>query len=210
MKILIVDDHEVVHHGLKRILEGEFPDSDFGDALHSQQALDLVRRESWNVVILDIRLPGPSGLDVLKDIRAVRPGLPVVMFSTYPEEQYAQRAFKAGASGYLGKECSSRQVIEAIVKVVSGGKYVSPKLAEYLVGALAEDIPRAPHETLSDREFEVLRMMSEGKSATAIAHQLSLSLKTVSTYRTRILGKLHLKSSFDLLLYALDHGIVSR
>jgi len=151
MKVLIVDDHAVIHQGLRRILEDEFPGSTFGDARNSQQALDLMRGGCWNVVILDIGLPGRVGLEVLKDIHAEHPNLPVIVFSMYSEEQYAVRAFKAGASGYLAKESAPDQLIAAIRKVIGGGKYVSPKLAEYLATALDPDQSRAPHEILSDR-----------------------------------------------------------
>jgi DNA-binding NarL/FixJ family response regulator len=210
MKILIVDDHAVIHQGLRRILEDEFPGSTFGDARNSQQALDLMRGECWNVVILDIGLPGRVGLEVLKDIHAEHPNLPVIVFSMYSEEQYAVRAFKAGASGYLAKESAPDQLIAAIRKVIGGGKYVSPKLAEYLATALDPDQFRAPHEILSDREYEVLCLIAAGKTTTAIAGQLSLSVKTVSTYRTRILEKLQLKSNAELIRYAIDFGLDSR
>ena len=207
MKILIIDDHAVIHQGLRRMLEDEFKDAIFGDARDSQQAIDLVRGEAWDVVILDIILPGRGGLDALKEIQAERPKLPVIIFSMHSEEQFAVRAFKAGASGYLEKESAPGQLVEAIRKVVSGGRYVSPKLAEQLAAGLRSDLSRAPHELLSDREFEVLRLIAAGKTTTAIAEQLSLSVKTVSTYRTRILEKLQLTASSELIRYAFDHGL---
>jgi len=207
MKILIVDDHAVIHHGLRRILADEFEGATFGEARHSQEALDLVCRESWDVVILDMGLPGRGGLDVLKQIRAERPKLPVIIFSMHPEEQFAIRALKAGASGYLAKESAPDQMVEAIRKVLSGGKYVSVALAEKLATDLARDSSLQPYEILSDREFEILRMIAAGKTTTAIADQLSLSVKTVSTYRTRILEKLQLKTGSELIRYAVDHGL---
>jgi DNA-binding NarL/FixJ family response regulator len=207
MKILIVDDHAVIHQGLQRMLEDEFKGAVFGDARNSQQAYELACGEGWDVVILDIELHGRGGLDVLKQIHAERPKLPVIIFSMHSEEQFAVRALKAGASGYLEKESAPAQLVEAIRKVVSGGRYVSPKLAEQLAADLGADISRAPHEILSDREFEVLRLIAVGKSTTAIAEQLSLSVKTVSTYRTRLLEKLQLTSSSELIRYAVDQGL---
>jgi len=207
MKILIVDDHAVIHHGLRRILADEFEGAVFGEACQSQEALDLVSHESWDVVILDIGLPGRGGLDVLKQIRAARPKLPVIIFSMHSVEQFGVRALKAGASGYLAKESAPDQMVIAIRKVLSGGKYISMDLAEKLAGSLAHDPSLEPDELLSDREFEILLMIAMGKTTTAIADQLSLSIKTVSTYRTRIMEKLQLKTGSELIRYALDRGL---
>ncbi len=207
MNILIVDDHAVIHQGLRRILYDEFEGATFGEACHSQEALDLIRREPWDVVILDVNLPGRGGLDVLRQIRAERPKLPIIIFSMHSEEQFAIRALKGGASGYVAKDSASALLIEAIRKVISGGKYVSPALAEKLAANLGRDLSLAPHEILSDREFEVMRMIAAGKTTTAIADQFSLSVKTVSTYRTRILEKLQLKTNSQLIRYAIDHGL---
>lgn len=207
MKILIVDDHAVIHQGLQRILEDEYPEAEFGDARNSQQALDLVDREDWDVAILDIELPGPGGLEILKQMHMNHPALPVIMFSIHAEGQFAIRAFKAGASGYLEKESAPAQMVEAIRKVTSGGRYVSPELAEQLAASLGRDLTRAPHELLSDREFEVLRMIAAGKTTTAIADELTLSVKTVSTYRTRILDKLQLKTTPEVIRYAIENGL---
>jgi two-component system invasion response regulator UvrY len=207
MKILIVDDHAVIHQGLRRILDDEFPRATFGEARHSKEALDLVSRERWDLVILDVDLPGRGGLDVLKQMRAEHPKLPVLMFSMHSEEQFAVRALKAGASGYVAKDSASERLVEAIHKVIRGGRYVSPALAEKLAADLSRDVSPVSHETLSDREFEVMRMIAEGKTTTAIADLLSLSVKTVSTYRARILEKLHLETTSDLIRYAIDHGL---
>lgn len=207
MRILIVDDHAVIHQGLKRILEDEFRGAEFGDARDVQQALDLIGRQRWDVVIVDIELPGRGGLELLKQIRTECPKLPVIVFSMHSEEQFAIRAFKAGASGYVEKEGAPDQLIEAVRKVIGGGRYVSPALGENLAAGLANGGSRAPHEILSDREFEVLRLIAAGMGTTAIAEQLSLSVKTVSTYRTRILEKLQLKASSELIRYAVDHGL---
>jgi DNA-binding NarL/FixJ family response regulator len=209
MNILIVDDHAVIHQGLRRILEEAFEGATFGDARDSQQALDVVGREHWDVVILDVELPGRGGLEVLKRIRAERPKLPVIIFSMHSEEQFAVRAFRAGASGYLAKESAPSQMVQAIRKVIGGGRYLSQDLAEKLAAGLDTDLSRPPHEFLSDREFEVLRMIAAGKATTEIADRLSLSVKTVSTYRARVLEKLHLKGSSELIRYALNHGLDS-
>jgi two-component system invasion response regulator UvrY len=207
MKILIVDDHAVIHQGLRRILDDEFPRATFGEARHSKEALDLVSRERWDLVILDVDLPGRGGLDVLKQMRAEHPKLPVLMFSMHSEEQFAVRALKAGASGYVAKDSASERLVEAIHKVIRGGRYVSPALAEKLAADLSRDVSPVSHETLSDREFEVMRMIAEGKTTTAIADLLSLSVKTVSTYRARILEKLQLETTSELIRYAIDHGL---
>jgi two-component system, NarL family, invasion response regulator UvrY len=207
MKILIVDDHAVIHQGLKRILDDEFDGATFGGARHSQEALDLVSRERWDLVILDVDLPGRGGLDVLKQMRAEHPKLPVLMFSMHPEEQFAVRALKAGASGYVAKDSASERLVEAIRKVIRGGRYVSAALAEKLAADLSRAVSPVSHEILSDREFEVMRMIAEGKTTTAIADLLSLSVKTVSTYRTRILEKLQLETTSELIRYVIDHGL---
>jgi two-component system invasion response regulator UvrY len=207
MKILIVDDHAVIHQGLKRILDDEFQGATFGEARHSQGALDLVSRERWDLIILDIDLPGRGGLDVLKQMRAEHPKLPVLMFSMHSEEQFAVRALKAGASGYVAKDSASEQLVEAIRKAIRGGRYVSAALAEKLAADLSRDVSPVSHEILSDREFEVMRMIGEGKTTTAIADLLSLSVKTVSTYRARILEKLQLETTSELMRYAIGHGL---
>ncbi len=207
MKILIVDDHAVIYQGLKRILDDEFEGATFGEARHSQEALDLVSRERWDLVILDVDLPGRGGLDVLKQMRAEHPRLPVLMFSMHSEEQFAVRALKAGASGYVAKDSASERLVEAIRKAIRGGRYVSAALAEKLAADLSRDVSPVSHEILSDREFEVMRMIAEGKTTTAIADLLSLSVKTVSTYRARILEKLQLETTSQLIRYVIDHGL---
>jgi DNA-binding NarL/FixJ family response regulator len=206
VKILITDDHAVVRQGLKRILGEEFKGATFGEAASSQEALDLVERQKWDVVILDLGLPGRSGLEVLKQLHAEYRDLPVIVFSMYPEEQFALRALKAGASGYLTKESAPDQMVAAVLKVVAGGRYVSPALAEKLAAELGRDSLRAPHEMLSDREFEILRMIGEGKTVSGIAHELSLSVKTVSTYRARILEKMQLNTTAELIRYVVERS----
>ena len=207
MRILITDDHAVVRQGLKRILGDEFDGTVFGEAGNCQEALDLIEHQKWDVVILDLGLPGRSGLELLKDIRAQHRELPIIVFSMYPEEQFAIRALRAGASGYLTKESAPEQMAAGVRKVLSGGRYVSPLLAEKLAAELGRDGSREPHEMLSDREFEILRMIAAGKTISVIAQELSLSIKTVSTYRTRTLEKMQLKTTADLIRYAVEHGL---
>jgi DNA-binding NarL/FixJ family response regulator len=166
-----------------------------------------VSRERWDLVLLDVDLPGRGGLDVLKQMRAEHPKLPILMFSMHSEEQFAVRALKAGASGYVTKDSDSERLVEAIHKVIRGGRYVSAALAEKLAADLSRDVSPISHEILSDREFEVMRMIAEGKTTTAIADLLSLSVKTVSTYRARILEKLQLETTSELIRYAIDHGL---
>lgn len=206
MKILIVDDHAVIHDGLKRSLGEHFPGSTFGGALTSQEALDQHGRD-WDLVILDIDMPGRGGIDLLKQMRARKPHLPILIFSMHSEEQFAMRALRAGASGYIPKNTSSEQMVGAIQQVLRGGLYVSAALAEALAANLGRPTPDSPHERLSGREFEVMRMLACGKSTTEIAGILALSIKTVSTYKTRILEKLDLKTSAELIHYAILNGL---
>lgn len=185
IRILVVDDHEVVREGLKHIFQEHFGDACFGEAASFGSALDLARREDWDVAVLDISLDGRSGLELLKQLRRMRPRLPVLVLSMHSEEQYARRAFRSGAAGYLTKDSPSEEVVEAVRRVASGGRYVSPGLAERLVYELSSGLERAPHETLSDREFEVMHLIASGKTLSEIASELSLSVNTVSTYRAR-------------------------
>jgi len=207
VKLLIADDHAVVREGLKRILS-ETPDLVVGgEAGSGQEALDRVRAEAWDVVLLDISLPGMSGLDVLKQLQRERPGLPVLVLSIYPEDQYAVRVLKAGASGYLTKDSAPDRLIAAIRKISLGRKFVSPYLAEKLAVDLTTGADKSPHERLSDREYQVLRLIASGKTTKEIATELSLSVKTVSTYRARILKKMGVRSNAELMHYALRRGL---
>jgi DNA-binding NarL/FixJ family response regulator len=208
MRILIADDHAVVRQGLKQILAAEFKQAVFGEAGTGQQALELAWRETWDVLVLDITLPGQNGLDVLKAIKKSRPRLPVLMLSMHPEDQFAVRMLKIGAAGYMTKESAPAELVGAVKKVISGGRYVSPALAEKMAAYLAIDVQTAPHERLSDREFVVLRLIASGKTVSAIAQELSLSVKTVSTYRTRILEKTGMQNSAELTHYAIQNQLV--
>jgi two-component system invasion response regulator UvrY len=209
IKVLIADDHPIVRQGLRQIL-AETPDLEVaGEAVNSQEALDQVRGGGWDVLVLDITMPGRSGFDILKELKYEQPDLPVLVLSIHAEEQLAVRALKAGASGYLTKENAPKELVKAIRKVVSGGKYISPRLAETLLALdldPASDRPR--HETLSDREFQVMQLMAGGKTLTEIAEELSLSARTVSTYRTRLMEKLNLKTNAELMRYVLEHGLI--
>lgn len=209
IRVLIVDDHPVIRRGLREILSEEEGLEVGGEGSTAAEALQLVQGQHWDVVLLDITMPGRNGLEALRDIKAFRPELPVLMLSIHPEDQYAIRALKAGAAGYLTKESAPEELVRAIRKVVRGGRYITASLAERLaeeVGAPA-DRSRLPHELLSDREFQVLLELVRGKSVTAIAQELSLSVKTVSTYRTRILEKFGAHSTAELVRYAVEHKL---
>jgi two-component system, NarL family, invasion response regulator UvrY len=208
MKILITDDHVVVRKGLRQILADEFKKAEFTEAGNASEALDRIRRENWDVVVLDITMPGRSGLEALKEIKEARPKLPVLVLSMHPEDQFAVRVLKAGASGYMTKESATDELVGAVRKIVAGGRYVSPALAEKMASYLAIDTPRPPHERLSDREFVVLRMIASGRTVSQIAEELSLSVKTVSTYRVRILEKMGMTSNAELTHYAIKNQVV--
>src|SRR5215472_4164817 len=181
IRVLIVDNHAVVRRGLKEILERGLDGSVCDEAEDADHAITKVRGQDWDLLILDIKMPGRSGLDVLSDIRQERPELPVLIFSMHPEDQYAKRVLKAGARGFMNKESPPEELIKAIQRILSGGRYVSPALAERLARDLSEGSWRPVHETLSDREFEVLRMIAYGKTVSLIAEELHLSVATVST-----------------------------
>jgi len=208
LKFLIADDHAVVREGVKRILREEFPQADFGEAQNAVQVLQQVRDRHWDMIMLDISLPSRSGLEVLKELKSLNPKLPVLILSIHPEELYAVRALRAGAAGYMTKECVPEELRDAVRKVLSGGKYISESLAERLVYELGVDAERAPHERLSDREYEVMLMISSGKKVSEIAQILQLSPKTISTYRARILQKMNMKSNAQLTHYAIQNRLL--
>lgn len=208
MKILITDDHAVVRQGIKQILAAEFKKAEFGEAGNAQDSIKKVTEQPWDVAILDVTMPGRGGLEVLKDMKQLRPKMPVLMLSMHPEDQFAVRMLKAGASGYMTKESAADELVGAVRKVMSGGRYVSPALAEKMASYLAIDVQTPPHERLSDREFLVLRMIASGKPVSAIAKELSLSVKTISTYRTRILEKTGMSNSAELTHYAIQNHLV--
>ncbi len=208
MKVLIADDHAIVRRGLKLILSEEFDRIIFGEARNGQEVLDLVWKQDWDIVVLDITMPGRSGLEVLKELKQLRPKLPVLILSMHSEDQFGMRVLKAGAAGYMTKENVPEELVKAIKKVLAGGKYISPGLAEQLAFNLEEDTGRPPHEKLSDREYQVMCMIASGRTVKEIADELALSIKTISTYRTRILEKLKMKSSAELTYYAVKNKLV--
>jgi two-component system, NarL family, invasion response regulator UvrY len=208
IRVLIADDHAIVREGLKQILS-DVPDMTVVDeAFDGEEALRKARTDSWDVLVLDLAMPGRSGFEILEHLKSERPHKPVLVLSMHAEEMYAVRVLKAGASGYLTKESTPLELVKAIRKVLSGGRYVSAQLAETLAFRLDDDTERPLHESLSQREFQVLCMMADGMTVSEIAAALSLSAKTVSTYRARILQKLHLNNSAEAIRYALDNYLI--
>lgn len=206
--ILIVDDHAVVRQGLRQILAPELPGARIDEAGNADEALGLVLKHHYDLIMLDISMPGRSGLELLRDIKYQKPDLPVLILSVHPEDQMGIRLLKAGASGYVTKDCAPDELIRAVRKVLAGGRYVSDTLAERLVLDIQTDSGKPPHELLSDREYEVLCAIARGKSVSEIARDLSLSVKTVSTYRSRILEKMRMRTNAELTHYAVRHGLV--
>jgi two-component system invasion response regulator UvrY len=208
IKVLVADDHGIVRRGLRQILT-ESPDVMVGgEAATADEVMRYVLGEPWSVILLDLKLPGSSGLELLMRIRRERPQFAVLILTMYPEDQYAVRALKAGAAGFLTKETAPDKLVDAVRKVAAGGRYVSAELAETLASLLAGEGNGAPHERLSDREFEVLKMLASGKTVSQVAEILSLSVKTVSTHRTRLLKKMSMTTNAELTHYALRNGLV--
>jgi two-component system, NarL family, invasion response regulator UvrY len=208
IRILIADDHPILRRGLKEILARELQGAICGEAGNAQEVLSEVKSRDWDLVILDVTMPGRSGLDVLRDLQGLRPKLPVLVLSMHPEDQMGKRMLKAGASGYMNKESAPAELVKAVRKVLAGGLYVSPALAEKLALDLRENAGRPAHEILSDREFEVLRMLALGKTVSQIAEELHLSVPTVSTHRAHILEKMNMTTTAELIRYALENHLV--
>jgi DNA-binding NarL/FixJ family response regulator len=200
MKILIVDDHAIFRDGLKRILADEFEAATFGEASNATDAIELAWKQKWDLVLLDITMHGRTGLDVLKEIRSSASNVPVLILSGHPQEQYAVRVLKAGATGYLTKESASRDLCNAVRKLLSGGKYISASLAEQLASEI-QSPQRDPHERLSNREYQVMLLIAAGKVPKEIGSELSLSAKTISTYRSRVLEKLKLRNNAEIMRF---------
>ena len=208
IKILIADDHPIVRQGFKQVLS-ETADLVVADEAGSgQEVLNLIAKKDYDVILLDISMPGKNGLEVLKELRITNTKIPVLILSIYPEEQYAIRALKAGASGYLTKASAPEELISAIRKVSRGGKYISSSLAEKIAYELDGDAEKAPHDTLSDREYQILLMIASGKTVSDIVDEMCLSVKTVSTYRSRILDKMKMKNNAELTTYAIRNKLV--
>lgn len=210
IRVLVVDDHHVVRAGIRQLLRSCPAIIDTDEAVDGQDALIKIREQEWDVILLDITIPGTNGLNVLKQIKKERPKLAVLMLSLYAEDQYALRALKAGAAGYLSKSCSPEQMLEAVIKVARGGKYITLALAEKIADALDPHVEGARHEQLSNRELQVFHELARGKSVSLIAKELSLSTKTVSTHRANILKKVDLKNNAELMFYAIDNDLISR
>jgi DNA-binding NarL/FixJ family response regulator len=208
IRTLIADDHAVVRRGLKQILEETSDIVVSGEAANAAEVLEKVRAKNWDVLVLDITMPGRSGLDILKEVREAKPALPVLVLSIHSEDQFAARVLKAGAAGYLPKESAPDELVKAVRKVHSGGKYISSAQAEKLLHLLEAGAGQPPHELLSDREYEVLRYIAGGKTVSEIADQMKLSVKTISTYRTRTLEKMKMRTNAELTHYAIKNGLV--
>jgi DNA-binding NarL/FixJ family response regulator len=209
LNILVTDDHAVIRRGLKQVITENFGEAVVvEEAQNAQEALDHIWKKNLDLVLMDISMPGRSGIDILKDIKMSKPKLPVLFFTMHEEDQFAVRVLKAGAAGYLSKDSPPEELVRAIRKAASGGRYVSNALAEKLAAGLANDPDKKPHELLSDREFQVLCKIASGRTATQIAQDLGLSVKTVSTYRSRILEKMHMQNNAELTTYAIKNRLV--
>ena len=208
MKILIADDHSVVRRGLRQILLEGFPGSEIKEVGDAEDMVKQVINDTWDVVISDLSMPGRTGLEALQQIKQIEPKLPVLILSIHPEEQYALRALRAGASGYLSKDMAPDELVNAVQRVMMGKKYITASIAEKLASSFDQDSDRPPHELLSDREFTVLKMLAKGKSVSEIAEAMFLSVTTVSTYRSRLLAKMNMKNNADLTLYAVENKLI--
>jgi two-component system invasion response regulator UvrY len=210
-RILLVDDHPVVRHGIKQVLTGAFHPSLVGEASSAEEGASELKNAPWDVIVLDLALPGMSGLDWLREIRRERPSVPVLILSMYQPDHFARRAMHAGASGYLTKDSHPTEIVKAVAEVIAGRRYLNPKVIEEITGDLSSGRPdRGPrqHESLSDREYQVMRMIASGLTVSQIAQKLSLSVKTISTFRTRVLKKMEMKTTAELMHYAIQHGLV--
>ena len=207
-KFLIVDDHVAVRKGLRQMLGEEYPDATFAEAADATRALQKVLQEDWDLVLIDVTLPGQNGIDALTDLRKARPEIAVIVLSMHAEIEFAVRALKAGAAGYLTKQSAAEELFDAVRKALRGERYITAVLAAQLADTVAGKKTARPHENLSDREFQILLLLAEGKPVKEIAGALCLSPKTVSTYRARVLEKLHLNSTVDLARYALEHQLI--
>ena len=208
LRILLADDHAVVRQGVRQILVDAFAKATFGEAQNAHELLDLVATERWDIVVLDLTMPGGNGLEALKQLKHDQPQLPVLILSMYPEDQYAVRTIRAGAAGYLNKESAPEELVTAIRKVLNGGQYISAAVADELVLHARHEDDQPVHKHLSDREYQVLCLIAAGKEVKEISTELSLSAKTISTYRARLLEKMNLKTNAELTHYAIQNGLV--
>lgn len=208
IRILIADDHSVVRKGLKQILLEGFPTAHIEEVPDAEEMIRKIMQFPWDVVISDLSMPGRSGLEALQQIKQINAKLPVLILSIHPEDQYALRVLKAGASGYLSKDMAPDELVNAVQRVMLGKKYITASIAEKLASVLDQDSGKAAHESLSDREFSVLKLLAAGKSVSEIAESLFLSVTTVSTYRSRIMAKMGMKNNADLTLYSIEHKLI--
>ena len=206
-RILIIDDHVALRRGVEAILSDSLPEAEFGHAENAAQGLEQIRNCRWDLALLDLNLPGRGGLDLIRSLRDEQPKMGVLIYSVYSEEQFGLRAIRAGADGYLTKDRSAEEIVEAVMTILKGGQYISSELAATLVNNVKGDA-RDDHHLLSDREIQVLRMLASGKTPSAIGQELALSGKTISTYRSRVLDKLKLRTNADLVRYAIENGII--
>jgi two-component system, NarL family, invasion response regulator UvrY len=208
MKILIADDHALIRRGLKQIVDEEFPNGVTGEAQDCREVLEMVRTDEWDIVVLDLNMPGGYGLEVLKQIKVIRPKLPVLVLSMYTEDQFGALVLREGAAGYLNKKTAPEELVKAIRKVVDGGKYVSASLAEKLAMEIDKGVEKPLHKTLSNREYQVFIMLASGKSVGEIAEDLSLSEKTVRQFRARLLLKMKMRNNVELAHYAMANKLI--
>jgi two-component system, NarL family, invasion response regulator UvrY len=207
IRVLIGDDHAIIRSGLKQILYEENHSFFCGEAPNGQSVLDKIHKDKWDIVILDISMPGLNGIETLKEIKKTKPKLPVLVLTVHSEDQFALRSIKSGASGYLTKDAAPAELIKALNKILNGGKYINEQIAELLADDFERDSNKPLHENLSDREYEVMRLIASGKTAKQIANELALSIKTVSTYRARLLDKMGLKTNAELTRYAIQNNL---
>lgn len=210
MKILVVDDHAVVRHGVKQILGEHFHHAVIGEAQDAEHMFGEIEKSSWDMVVLDVGMPGKGGLEALKDLKRLQPKLPVLVLSAYPEDQLALRLIRAGAAGYLSKDSAPSELVHAIRKVLDGGRFISASVADLLAAHLESALEKPLHEQLSDREYQVMCLIAVGKSLKEIADDLSVSVSTINTYRARILEKMHMRNNTELTHYALENRLVNR
>ena len=208
MKVLIADDHAIVRKGLIQLLREGYPDVSVTEAMNSSETIDFLHKYTFDVILLDISMPGRNGMETLKQLRSERIKTPVLMLSMHPENQYAVRCLKAGASGFINKESATEELLVAVERVLTGKKYITPSLAEKLAESMMDAQAKPLHENLSDREMEVLQQIAAGKTVSEIADSISLSVNTISTYRGRILEKLQLNNNAEITRYALENGLV--
>ncbi len=207
-RVLICDDHAVVRQGLKQILLEESKNFYCEEAKNGREVLDKILEEKWDAVVLDISMPGMSGIEILKEVKKIRPRLPVLVLTVHSEEQFGLRTLKAGAAGYLTKDSAPEELVDALKKIINGGKYINQQIAEILINDVDNNSDKPPHENLSNREFEIMRLIASGKAPMQIADELSLSVKTVSTYRTRLLEKMKLTTNAEITHYAITNKLV--